>query len=59
MPPEKVPASRCASPLRATAASASSTRASRSRRGTSYTRANSETFSRPVSPASAESCWGT
>src|SRR5262249_9785399 len=39
--------------------SASSTRGLSWARGTSNRRANSHTFSRPVSCASAESCWGT
>ena len=42
----------------ADASSTSPTRAARSRRGTSKRRANSATFSRPVSAASADSCCG-
>lgn len=58
-PPEQVPASRSAASVRPTAPRVWATRAARSRRDTPKTRANRETFSRPVRPESADSCWGT
>src|SRR6266536_664883 len=54
MPPEYVPAMRSAAPARSTVSRTSSTRALRSRRGTSYSRANQVTFSRPVSALDRE-----